>query len=244
MDIHSSSAIEVNVNDLRGKRFRTREELFEDVRSYFVSKGYAISIKNSKKNQYVTIACDRGGVYSCKSKNPLESRKRETSTRLINCPFKIQGKRKSDGLWTLDLINISHNHDASENMSGHPSCRRLTKSETSEVERLSISGIQPRNILSSLRLKNLNIQVVSKTLYNVKTKIRNEKLDGRSMIQALFEELGRSKFLYNYKHDEKGHLTHVFVAHPKSVRLSKIYRKVYVLDCTYKTNMYNKPNII
>ncbi|KAK9676759.1 hypothetical protein RND81_11G098300 [Saponaria officinalis] len=251
MDIHSSSAIEVNVNDLRGKRFRTREELFEDVRSCFVSKGYTISIKNSKNDQYVTIGCDRGGVYFCKSKNPLESRKRETSTRLINCPFKIQGKRKSDGLWTLnksllrrnlcwtlDLINISHNHDASENMFGHPSCRRLTKSKTSEVERLSISGIQPRNILSPLRLKNPNIQAVSRTLYNVKTKFRNEKL---SMIQALFEELGRSKFLYNYKHDEKGRITHVFVAHPKSVRLSKIYRNVYVLDCTYKTNMYKMP---
>ncbi|KAK9723481.1 hypothetical protein RND81_05G001500 [Saponaria officinalis] len=126
-------------------------------------------------------------------------------------------------------------------MSGHPSCRRLTKSETSEVERLSIFGIQPRNILSSLRLKIPNIQAVSRTLYNVKTKICNEKLDGRSMIQALFEELGRSKFLYNYKRDEKGCLTHVFVAHPKSVRLSKIYRKVYVLDCTYKTSMYKMP---
>ncbi|XP_074281819.1 protein FAR1-RELATED SEQUENCE 5-like [Silene latifolia] len=241
MDMHSSTDIEVDVHDLHGKRFHTREELFEDVKSCFVSKGYAISIKNSKKDEYVTIGCDRGGVYRSKSKNPLESLKKETSTRLINCPFKIQGKRKSDGLWTLDLIDISHNHDPSKDMAGHPSCRRLTKSETSEVERLSIAGIQPRNILSSLRLKNPNIQAVSRTLYNVKTKIRNEKLDGRSMIQALFEEFGRSKFLYNYKSDEKGHLTHVFLAHPKSVMLSKLYRKVYVLDCTYKTNVYKMP---
>ncbi|KAK9697191.1 hypothetical protein RND81_08G020300 [Saponaria officinalis] len=240
--MHSSTDIEANVNHLHGKRFHTREELSKKVKSCFVSKGYAISIKNSKKDGYVTIGCDRGGVYRSQSKNPLESLKKETSTRLINCPFKIQGKRKSDGLWTLDLINISHNHDPSKDMVDHPSCRRLTKSETSEVERLSISGIQLRNILSSLRLKNPNIQAdSSRTLYNVKTKIRNEKLDGRSMIQALFEEFGRSKFLYNYKRDEKGHLTHLFLARPKSVMLSKLYRKVYVLDCTYKTNVYKMP---
>ncbi|KAK9736070.1 hypothetical protein RND81_04G247900 [Saponaria officinalis] len=241
MDMHSSTDIEANVNHLHGKKFHTREELFEKVKSCFVSKGYAVSIKNSKKDEYVTIGCDRGGVYRSQSKNPLENLKKEISTSLINRPFKIQGKRKSDGLWTLDLINISHNHDPSKDMVDHPSCRRLTKSETSEVERLSISGIQPRNILSSLRLKNPNIQAVSRTLYNVKTKIRNEKLDGRSMIQALFEEFGRSKFLYNYKRDEKGHLTHLFLAHPKSVMLSKLYRNVYVLDCTYKTNVYKMP---
>ncbi|XP_074265811.1 protein FAR1-RELATED SEQUENCE 5-like [Silene latifolia] len=126
-------------------------------------------------------------------------------------------------------------------MSGHPSCRRLTKTEILEVETLSTSGVQPRNILSSLRLKNPNIQAVARTVYNAKIKIRNEKLDGKSMIEALFEEFGRAKFLYNYKCDEDNHLTHLFLAHPKSVMLSKIYRKVYVLDCTYKTNMYKMP---
>ncbi|KAK9676212.1 hypothetical protein RND81_11G061800 [Saponaria officinalis] len=241
MDIQITGNFKADVNQLQHKRFKAREELYDYLKSFFAAKGYAISIKNSKKDEYVTIGCDRGGVYRYRRKNPLLSRKRETSTRLTNCPFKIQGKKKSDGLWTLELNEIFHNHDASKDMSGHPSCRRLTKTEILEVETLSTSGVQPRNIFSSLRLKNPNIQAVARTVYNAKIKIRNEKLDGKSMIQALFEEFGRAKFLYNYKCDENGHLTHLFLAHPKSVMLSKISRKVYVLDCTYKTNMYKMP---
>ncbi|KAK9749122.1 hypothetical protein RND81_02G103800 [Saponaria officinalis] len=241
MHIQSTGNFEADVNQLQHKRFKAREELYDSLKSFFAAKGYAISIKNSKKDVCVTIGCDRGGVYRDRRKNPLLSRKRETSTRLTNCPFKIQRNKKSDGLWTLELNEISHNHDASKDMSSHPSCRRLTKTEILEVETLSTSGVQPRNILSSLRLKNPNIQAVARIVYNAKIKIRNEKLDGKSMIQALFEEFGRAKFLYNYKCDENGHLTHLFLAHPKSVMLSKIYRKVYVLDCTYKTNMYKMP---
>ncbi|KAF7154067.1 hypothetical protein RHSIM_Rhsim01G0017600 [Rhododendron simsii] len=51
------------------------------------------------------------------------------------------------------------------------------------------SEIPPRQILSSLRQSNPKLQAVSKTIYNTKGKIQKDNLAGRTMIQALFEEL-------------------------------------------------------
>ncbi|KNA03829.1 hypothetical protein SOVF_205420 [Spinacia oleracea] len=106
---------------------------------------------------------------------------------------------------------------------------------------MSMSGIQPRQILSSLRQKNPSLKAVSRTICNMKSKIRTDKLDGRSMIKALFDELGHGGFTYNYKHDDGGHLTHVFFSHPKSISLTKSFPTVFVMDCTYKTNKYKMP---
>lgn len=51
-------------NDILGQlgwKFQSREELLGTLRDFFSMQGYAISIKNSKKDEYVIIGCDRGG---------------------------------------------------------------------------------------------------------------------------------------------------------------------------------------
>lgn len=112
------------------RRFCTREELqelIEDVKNFCLSKGYATSIKNSRKDRCVTIGCDRGGIYRDRHKISIEKKPRGSSTRLINCPFTVHGKRQSDGFWVLHLKNASHNHEPSSEMSGHPFYCRLKR---------------------------------------------------------------------------------------------------------------------
>ncbi|XP_050365479.1 protein FAR-RED ELONGATED HYPOCOTYL 3-like [Argentina anserina] len=96
-------------------------------------------------------------------------------------------------------------------------------------------------ILSSLRQKNPNLLAVSKTVYNKTAKYRREILGGRSVIQALLDELGNAGFIHNLKCDDSGHLTHLFFAHPTSIELTKNFSNVFVMDCTYKTNKYKMP---
>ncbi|XP_074373898.1 protein FAR1-RELATED SEQUENCE 5-like [Apium graveolens] len=120
-------------------------------------------------------------------------------------------------------------------MSGHPSHRRFSREEFARIREMTMS---PRQILTSLRQSNINLQAISRSIYNVMTKIRKESLQGRSMIQALFEELGQGEFLYDVKHDHEGHLTHLFIAHPSSIMLTKNYSSIFLMDCTYKTNKY------
>ena len=55
--------------ELFSQKFHTREELIQDARSFYVSKGYALSIKDSKKDKYVVLCCDRSGNYQNRQKN-------------------------------------------------------------------------------------------------------------------------------------------------------------------------------
>ncbi|EOY02904.1 Uncharacterized protein TCM_017301 [Theobroma cacao] len=65
------------------------------------------------------------------------------------------------------------------------------------------------------------------------------------MIQALMEEHGEDGFMYNVEYDQDGHLTHLFLAHPTSIALTKSYLNIFITDCTYKTNRYSQiPNYI
>ncbi|KAH7863204.1 hypothetical protein Vadar_014710 [Vaccinium darrowii] len=98
-------------------------------------------------------------------------------------------KRQEDGFWLVEEKNNSHNHEPSSDMSGHPSCRRLSQEEITTIEEMTRSGIPPRQILSSLRQSNPKLQAISRTIYNTKVKLRKGNLAGRTMIQVLFEEL-------------------------------------------------------
>ena len=120
----------------------------------------------------------------------MENHKRKTASRLINCPFEVQGKRKADGLFAM-VVNASHNHDPSVDMFGHPSCRRFSKEHVTRIKEMSSSSIPHRQILTSLRQHNPKLPAVSRILYNLKAKIRKDYLAGRTMIQALLEELGK-----------------------------------------------------
>jgi hypothetical protein len=36
-------------------------------------------------------------------------------------PFKISGKKRDDGSWVIEVKNLSHKHEPSNDTSGHPS---------------------------------------------------------------------------------------------------------------------------
>ena len=98
------------------KDFLNREELLNNVREIVLKKGFVTKIKKSKTNRYVIIGCDRGGKYHA-TKPPEEKKRKVTGSRLIDCPFEVWEKRKKDGVWKLDIKNLSHNHEPSTDMS-------------------------------------------------------------------------------------------------------------------------------
>ncbi|KAM5558533.1 protein FAR1-RELATED SEQUENCE 5-like [Rosa sericea] len=223
------------------KFFENREDLVAAVRKIGLVQGYVLVIKRSKTNRYVVIGCDRGGCY--RTAVAAENKKNNSSSRLINCPFKILGKRTAEGLWkaVIDRDSLLHNHEPSTDMAGHPYCRRFTEEEALQVKQMSRAGIKPRQILSSLRQNNPELLAVSRNIYSKTAQFRRESLDGRSVIQALLDELGGAGFSHNVKYDHCGRLTHLFFAHPTSIELTKSYPNVFVMDCTYKTNKYKMP---
>ncbi|XP_078162917.1 PKS-NRPS hybrid synthetase cheA-like [Carex rostrata] len=176
--------------ELFGFKYETREDLLIGVRAFYSDKGYALSICGSKLEKYVVLQCDRGGQYRDVRGVPLDEREKTTGTRRINCPFKIKGKKTDEGIWIIEIRNLSHNHEASADISDYHSLRQLSQEDIKKVDHMTRSRIPSRQILSSLRQKKLELKAISKTVYNVKAKIHREKLEGRTIIQALLDELG------------------------------------------------------
>ncbi|XP_057955991.1 probable bifunctional methylthioribulose-1-phosphate dehydratase/enolase-phosphatase E1 2 isoform X3 [Malania oleifera] len=158
--------------------FPTREELLKHVRDFALTQGYMVSIKDSSKDRYVTIACDRGGIYRRRLKNGENMRRRKTPTRLTNCPFEIVGKKDYDS-WTLTLKHGEHNHGPSKDISDHPSCCCFTEEEVLIIREMTATGKRPCQILKALRQRNPNLVSDSRNVYNVKAKIRREISSGK-----------------------------------------------------------------
>ncbi|KAG5566439.1 hypothetical protein RHGRI_002122 [Rhododendron griersonianum] len=224
------------------ENFSTREELLDRVRKVGLMEGYVTTIRRSKVGRYVLIGCDRGGKYRARGTSvSLDERKKISASRLIDCPFQIKGKKKVGESWIVEIINASHNHGLSSDMSGHPYCRRFSQEDMLSIRQMTLAGIPPRQVLSSLRLSDPSCKAIARTVYNAKNAITKEVLAGRTMVQALFNELGKGDFSFDVERDGDGHLTHLFFAHPSSIALTKSYPYVFAMDCTYKTNKYKMP---
>ncbi|XP_078181433.1 uncharacterized protein LOC144575191 [Carex rostrata] len=110
--------------------------------------------------KYVVLQCDRGGQYRDVRGVPLDEREKTTGTRRINCSFKIKDKKIDEGIWIIEVRNLSHNHEASADISGHPSLRQLSQEDIEKVDHMTRSGIPPRQIHSSLRQKNPELKAL------------------------------------------------------------------------------------
>ncbi|GKC38379.1 hypothetical protein Tco_1050763, partial [Tanacetum coccineum] len=72
---------------------------------------------------------------------------------------------------------------------------------------MTVSGIPPRKILTSLRQQTPYLPAISRTIYNLKAKIRRDELGDRPMVRALLDELEKGGFTYDDFKDSDGHMT-------------------------------------
>ncbi|GKD29422.1 PKS-NRPS hybrid synthetase, partial [Tanacetum coccineum] len=167
--IHSSSSITQNEELYLGSStFESCDDLLKSVRAFYYTKGYGLSIRDSKKDKYVALQCKKG----------------------------------TDGTWVFKIHNLEHNHEPSTDMFGHPSFRRLPEED--------VHTAKPRK-------------------------------DDRSLVGALLEELEKGRFSHDVDHDSEGRITRLFIIHPLSLKLARIFSNVFVMDFTYKTNKYKMP---
>ncbi|XWS68205.1 hypothetical protein CRYUN_Cryun04dG0071200 [Craigia yunnanensis] len=164
--------------------FVDREELIQHVGEFAVSQGYVVTIKQSKRDKVVVLGCDRGGVYRNRRKPVDESSaericRRNTGSRLTNCPFEVVGK-KDDGLWVLTVKNGTHNHEPLKDIAEHPSARRFSEKEVLLIKEMTEAGLKPRQILKRLRQSNPDLLSTPKHVYNVKAKLRQGNMSVRN----------------------------------------------------------------
>lgn len=222
--------------------FDSRELLIASVRLHALSQGYAIVTTGANANRNVSLGCDRGGKYNDRVNATEGANRRVTTTRRIGCPFKLYGKRiPSSEKWELKVRNPSHNHQADNSMIAHPSARKFTEEQLRNILYMSEVGSKPRDILALIKREHPNTLVTPRDIYNARSALRRRKLGNNTPLEYLLKFLQENSWKYAIKQDSEGHILFFMFAHPESIKYANQYNRVFVLDCTCKTNRYKMP---
>jgi hypothetical protein len=218
-----------------------REALVSSVRQFALDHGYVLTIRRSTANKNVVLGCDLGRKYHDRIYAPDGSKRRKTSTRQIGCPFQLYGARRSDGTWDLKVRNPQHTHEAND-LIAHPHARKFPAETRAEIARLSRLNVKPQAIEAILRDENPSALFTRRDIYNIRMAERIKQLEGRTPVEHLIDRLQKEG---NWEHrlqcDSSGHITLLMFAHKRSIEYANKYNRVFLLDCTYKTNRYRMP---
>ncbi|XP_058216767.1 protein FAR1-RELATED SEQUENCE 5-like [Rhododendron vialii] len=82
------------------------------------------------------------------------------------CPFELKAVKGKDG-WTVSIHNGTDNHTLGVCLEGHSYAGRLLSEQTSTVVDLSVSLVKPREILTHLKVQDLENVTPIKAVYNL-----------------------------------------------------------------------------
>lgn len=155
--------------------FNSREELLAGCKDWAAHQGFAVVIARSRFNR-LWLKCDRGGTYENRRNLTPEQRKRKRGeSRLLGCGFKMLANVKRDGVWKVETEVADHNHGPSEDLSAHPTLRRMTDEQVNMVNEMCDTGRSPAETLEELRNLWPDIKVLTRDIYNARKKYKTQK---------------------------------------------------------------------
>lgn len=156
-------------------QYSSREELLASAKEWAAHQGYAIVIARSRFNR-LWLKCDRGGKYeNRRNLEPAQRKRKRGDSRLLGCPFKMLAIVRKDGIWRVQTEIPEHNHGPSEDLSQHPTLRRLTEAQTQKVNDMTDAGNTPAETLEELRKLWPDIKVLTRDIYNARKKYKAQK---------------------------------------------------------------------
>ena len=227
--------------------FSSRGELIEWAKATAASQNMFLIIGRSKRsdncgNGRVWLICERGGKYR-RSRNKIDVESSQfTGTKKCLCSFQLKGIEKTGGCWILEVKNGFHNHILGVYRHGYAQAAKLSKDEIKIAEKLSKSQVMPKQIHNFFRDKNPTSVSSLKNIYNIRYKFKVEEKEGRSVLQQLMKCLHDNGYQqWHRREGETNVVSDILYAHPQSINLLRLFPYVLVMDCTYKTNIYNMP---
>ena len=155
--------------------FADREDLLVGTKDWAASQGYAIVIARSRANR-LWLKCDRGGNYENRRNLTQDQRKRKRGeSRLLGCPFRMLATAKKDGTWRVETDTAEHNHGPSEDLSMHPTLRRMNEAQLAKVHQMFDVGRSPAETVEELKRTWPEIKVLTRDIYNARKKYKTQK---------------------------------------------------------------------
>ena len=156
-------------------QFHNRDDMLAYVKEWAANHGYAIVIGRSRHNK-CWLKCDRGGRYNDRySENPEERKRKRADSRLTDCPFQVRAVMKKDGIWRVTTAKPFHNHEPIEDLTHHPSLRKMTDGQLQVVYEMMDQGKSPLETLEELQRMWPDIKVLRRDIYNTRKRYRTEK---------------------------------------------------------------------
>ena len=171
------------------REFKSREDVLNSTKEWAANQGYAIVIARSRANR-LWLKCDRGGNYENRRNLTDEVRKRKRGeSRLLGCPFKMIAMVKRDGSWKVETETPAHNHGPSEDLSLHPTLRRMNQTQMAKVHEMFDAGRSPAETLEELKATWPDMNILTRDIYNARKKYKTQKEeaeagDGRADMPA------------------------------------------------------------
>src|SRR6202012_1915475 len=143
---------------------------------------------------------------------------RQSGSRQIGCPYRIVLRwRPGQAAYEADLGVSSHNHGPSLDPKAHPvhRHRELLSSSIAQprsgpfstsainslhnpaidtINDLSQLGLAPRIITAAIRLRQPDITLTGRDIYNHRARLRHQHLAGRLPVEALLDDLEASEY--------------------------------------------------
>ncbi|CAA0809042.1 Unknown protein, partial [Striga hermonthica] len=226
--------------------FVSDEAAIDDAKSTAILNGFTLTIsKHTKGERLKILKCKRGERYRGKKKVDVASRKSKTNK--CQCPFEIRVKRVPETqFWMIHkCLNKEkgfHNHSFAVYPEGHRESSGISQSSKKIIRDMTAAHVTPANILAAVQEKNPGDHAIVRQIYNYRDMLRKESFEGRDVTTQLLHLARSSSYIvYTDFHPDTSALTHIFMAHPDSVRLFRTYHLYVGIDSTYKTNRYKMP---
>ncbi|XP_034197134.1 uncharacterized protein LOC117612557 [Prunus dulcis] len=193
--------------------FNGRDALLRWAREQGKMNNIVIVIKRSdyrgesKRKPRVILACERNGNYkSSKSSETTDIRldansdmkkcARDTSTKKCGCPFLLKGVNIGDGDdWKLEVVYRVHNHPISKYLQGNSFVGRLSEEENALLVDMFKSLVKPRDILVTIKDRDVMNVSTMKTIYNARIRNRTKEFVRGTQMKQLFTKLSEHNYI-------------------------------------------------
>lgn len=187
-------------------------------------QGYAVAIKSHKTfNQHTIrlyLRCSLG------AKVPSVAQRCSSSSKKTGCLFEVSlNYRANVDRWvvchdTKKPEKHTHNHqpfDTPNNMSIY---RRFNPQARDQINNLSSRGLRATQIRSLIDIEP-GSQPLARDIHNVRSRLRDTWLNGRTPIQGLFDLIVASQWAHRTLTSQDGTLLNLFFTSPSGIRLAR-----------------------
>ncbi|KAJ4715739.1 MYB transcription factor [Melia azedarach] len=195
IDVASERIIDYTDEFPNNENFKSREALIQWTREVGRKNGFVIVIKRSDSGDKgqkarITFCCERSGEYRDMGKSKVDKKEkqlRNTDAKKCGCPFTLKGhKLDDDDNWILTVVCGVHNHLVGDPFEGRSYAGRLSMEESSLLKDMSKHKVCPKDILVTLKNKDVNNVSTIKHIYNAcqRNKVKEMAKGSSKMVKS------------------------------------------------------------